>query len=153
MNGHWKAYDFFEILHTCTFRKYNCFLHHQSNFWVWIVFVTISRTITIRRFMLHRMLLYRWSDSSGIWPCDIPLSTRFRSQHKFWRSKIDNQFQNSSKIIKIGQKIGLYGTQYFKTKSWISLKNHKSKNGSPEPIFGRSESNEDSILDTDTFRT
>ena len=54
--------------------------------------------------MLHRMLLYRWSDSSGIWPCDIPLSTRFRSEHKFWRSKIDNQCQNSSKIIKIGQK-------------------------------------------------
>ena len=86
------------------------------------IFKNFYNFLSIHRSMLHRMLLYRRSDSWGIWPRDIPLSTRFRSQNKFWRSKMDNQCQNWSKIIEIGPKIGLCRVKYFNPKSWIFLK-------------------------------
>ena len=53
-------------------------------------------------------------------------------------------------MVEIGQKIGFCGTKYLNPKSWVFLKHPKSINGSPELIFGRSGSNEDSILASDT---
>ena len=49
-------------------------------------------------------------------------------------------------MVEIGQKIGFCGTKYLNPKSWVFLKHPKSINGSPELIFGRSGSNEDSGL-------
>ena len=49
-------------------------------------------------------------------------------------------------MVEIGQKIGFCGTKYLNPKSWILLKHPKSINGSPELIFGRSESDEGSIF-------
>ena len=48
-------------------------------------------------------------------------------------------------------KIGICGTKYFNTKSHVVLKNPTLTNGSPEPTFGGSELNEDSISGSDTF--
>ena len=111
-----------------------------------------SLIITMWRFLLY-VLLYSSKHSTGadsrrIWPPN----TRFCSQTHFKRRKIINQCQNWSKIVVIGPKPGFSGQKYFNPKSWVFLKNPKSINGSPELIFGRSGSNEDSILASDTSR-
>ena len=59
------------------------------------------------------------TDSWRVWPP----STRFWSQDHLKRSKMINQYQNWSKIVEIGQKLGVCRTKYFNPKSWVFLKN------------------------------
>ena len=80
-----------------------------------------------------------------------PPSTGISCRNHWQRRKIINQCGNGSQPAEIGQKIRFCGTRYFNPESWVFLKNPTSINGSPEAIFGRSESQEDSILASGTF--
>ena len=66
--------------------------------------------------------------------------------------KLSISVKTDRRWSKSDQKIGFCGTKYLNPKSWVFLKHPKSINGSPELIFGRSGSNEDSTFASDTSR-